>query len=253
MGPERDGPSPFDSHTHARPGGAPAATASGSSMAGGSGALPHVGTPAFAVGELVASRFRIVRFIAAGGMGEVYEAEDEELHDRVALKTIRPEIARDEQALKRFRREVLLARKVTHPSVCRTFDVFRHRRASPTDPLITIDEVVFVTMELLSGETLAERIRRAGRMSTSEALPIVTQIAAALTAAHAVGVVHRDLKSSNVMLLPSSDVRQPARVVVSDFGLAHGSVGAEATISETTTRVLGTPAYMAPEQIEGGP
>jgi Tol biopolymer transport system component len=253
MAPERPGHSPLDPRARARPDGAPAATASPSSTPSSSGGQPPYGVAAFAAGELIADRFRIVRFIASGGMGEVYEAHDEELHDRVALKTIRPEIARDEQALRRFRREVLLARKVTHPNICRTFDVFRHRRASG-DQTIAVDDVVFVTMELLSGETLAERLRRAGRLSTSAALPIVTQIAAALTAAHAVGVVHRDLKSSNVMLLPSSgDTLAPPRAVVSDFGLAHGIAGADTTISETVTRVLGTPAYMAPEQIEGGP
>jgi Tol biopolymer transport system component len=251
MAPEGNGESSSDPAGSARPGGVAAPSAANTPVASGSAGFSSFGSPAFAVGELVASRFRIARFIASGGMGEVYEAYDDELHDRVALKTIRPDIARDEQALKRFRREVLLARKVTHPNICRTFDVFRHRRASPNDPLIA-DEIVFVTMELLSGETLAERIRARGPLSPSDALPIVTQIGAALAAAHAVGVVHRDLKSSNVMLLPSSDGRPP-RVVVSDFGLAYGSAGAEATISETTTRILGTPAYMAPEQIEGGP
>ena len=239
---ERDRP-PTDPRAHGS--GPPAETLSDKSFFDSS---PSSYAPAFAAGDVLAARFRIVRFIAAGGMGEVYEAFDEELRDAVALKTIRSDIARDEQSLKRFRREVLLARKVTHQNVCRTFDVFRHRRASPAGDG---DEVVFVSMELLAGETLAARLGR-GPLSSSETLPIVTQVAAALVAAHRAGVVHRDLKSSNIMLLPPV-ADTPPRVVVSDFGLAHGSIGAEVTLAETAAKVLGTPAYMAPEQIEGGP
>jgi Tol biopolymer transport system component/serine/threonine protein kinase len=239
---ERDRP-PIDPRAHAS--GTPEATASDSPFFSSS---PSSHAPAFAAGDVLAARFRIVRFIAAGGMGEVYEAFDEELRDAVALKTIRSDIARDEQSLKRFRREVLLARKVTHQNVCRTFDVFRHRRASPAGG----DDVVFVSMELLAGETLAARLER-GTMSPAETLPIVTQVADALAAAHRAGVVHRDLKSGNIMLLPPSAADTPPRVVVSDFGLAQGSTGAEVTLVDTAAKLLGTPAYMAPEQIEGGP
>lgn len=205
---------------------------------------PHALT--FGAGLLVADRFRIVRFIASGGMGELYEAEDLELHEHVALKTIRPDIAQDAEAIARFKREVFLARQVTHPNICRIFDLFRHQPPGP-GPAIT-----FVAMELLAGETLADRLRR-GRLTPSEALPIVTQMAAALDAAHQVGVVHRDFKSNNVMLVP-----QPGgtpRVVVTDFGLAvrpeDGGSGAHARPT-VSGQILGTPDYMAPEQVEGG-
>ena len=131
---------------------------------------PH----AFQEGEIAAGRFRITRFIGRGGMGEVYEAEDLELRERVALKTIRAEIASDRSAIERFKREIHLARRVTHTNVCRVFDIFHQRSDTPPG------EVTFLTMELLSGETLAGRIRRQGRLSTAEARPLVEQMAAAL-------------------------------------------------------------------------
>jgi Tfp pilus assembly protein PilF/tRNA A-37 threonylcarbamoyl transferase component Bud32/TolB-like protein len=197
--------------------------------------------PGLAEGELLGGRFQIVRFIARGGMGEVYEAEDQVLRERVALKTIRPDVAGDERAMERFLREVHLARSVTHPNVSRTFDVFHH------------GALAFLTMELLSGETLAERLAKSGRLTPDEALPLVEQMAAALTAAHEAGIVHRDFKSANVMLEP--DERRPGgvRAVVTDFGLARRDRpgrGSAAPLTETEA-VIGTPDYMAPEQIEG--
>ncbi|HEY6507335.1 MAG TPA: serine/threonine-protein kinase, partial [Vicinamibacterales bacterium] len=213
---------------------------------------PAARTAVFHDGELVSERFRVVRFIARGGMGEVYEAHDLELGDQVALKTIRPEIALDERVNQRFRREVQLARKITHPNICRIFDLFQHQVAGqrPGTP-----PVVFVTMELLSGETLSQHLKRVGTMTADQARPIVSQMAGALAAAHAADVVHRDFKTSNVMLLPATRAGDPPRVVVTDFGLAF-SVSDQssrgATLS-TAGEMLGTPDYMAPEQVEGGP
>jgi len=193
----------------------------------------------FSEGDLVAGRYRVIRFLARGGMGEVYEVDDEELGDRVALKTILPEIAEDQRALERFRREILLARRVTHPNVSRIFDIGKHE----TDE----GEISFLTMELLEGETLRQRMER-GRFKSDEALPIVEQMVAGLDAAHSAGIVHRDFKPANVFLVPEGD-RQ--RVVITDFGLARpgGSVDHDVT---GTGEVVGTPAYMAPEQLEGG-
>ena len=202
----------------------------------------------------------MIRFVARGGMGEVYEAEDEELQERVAVKTARFENQQTAHDIERFRREIQLARKVTHPNVCRTFDVFRHgihtEEAART-------QILIVSMEWLEGETLNKRIRDAGRLSTTEAWPLVEQMCAGLGAAHRVGVVHRDFKSSNVMLVKSAAGgsagsgsgagarAETLRAVITDFGLAH----AEEHDGGTLTRmgdILGTPAYMAPEQIEGG-
>jgi len=213
---------------------------------------PATRTAVFHDGELVCDRFRVVRFIARGGMGEVYEAQDLELGDRVAIKTIRPEIALDERVNQRFRREVQLARKITHPNICRIFDLFQHQVAGqrPGTP-----PVVFVTMELLSGETLAHQLKRAGAMTADEARPIVAQMAGALSAAHAANVVHRDFKTSNVMLLPAPREGDPPRVVVTDFGLAFSvsEAGDGGATLSTAGEMLGTPDYMAPEQVEGGP
>ncbi len=202
----------------------------------------------FVKGELLAGRFRIVRFVARGGMGEVYEAEDTELNERVALKTIRFEFAEEDRSAERFKREIQLARKVTHLNVCRTFDVFRH---IDTHPDGRTTETMFVSMELLAGETLRDRIRRGGKMTESEALPLVEQMAAGLDAAHRVGVVHRDFKSSNVILVQPEHSPGGVRAVITDFGLAHGLVPSGLSLTGSQ-EMVGTPAYMAPEQLNGG-
>jgi len=206
----------------------------------------------FRPGDLVSGRFRIVRFIARGGMGELYEAEDLELEEKVALKTIRPEIAADHRVNQRFRREVQLARKITHPGICRIFDLFQHQpvpREGGVPP-----PVFFVTMELLDGETLAELLQREGPLTLERAVPIALQMAGALAAAHSVGIVHRDFKSNNVMVLRTQSAADPPRVVVTDFGLAYSpsdmQLGSGASIS-VAGEILGTPEYMAPEQIQG--
>lgn len=212
---------------------------------------PHpASTPSearFAVGDLLSGRFRIIRFIARGGMGELYEADDLELHERVALKTMRPETAADEDANRRFRREVHLARQVTHPNICRIFDLFQHQ------PPGGEPAVVFVTMELVAGETLSGRLSREGRISPEAALPLVAQMAAALAAAHQMGIVHRDFKSSNVMLLNSKSPAEPPRVVITDFGIAYRAGDATAFATRSAgMELLGTPDFMAPEQLQGG-
>lgn len=203
----------------------------------------------FFADQVVADRFRIVRLIGRGGMGEVYEAEDLELHERVALKTVRLSVARDSRALERFKREINLARKVTHANVCRTFDLYRHRR----DPESSEGgEVTFLSMELLPGETLAERLRRRSRMTASEALPIVQQMAAALAAAEGAGIVHRDFKSQNVILVEPEDPSGTVRAVVTDFGLARFAAAASGSGQSSLGDFAGSPLYMAPEQVEGG-
>ncbi len=205
----------------------------------------------FDAGDLVSGRFRVVRFIARGGMGEVYEAEDLELGERIAIKTIREDIAEDERVNQRFRREVQLARKITHPNICRIFDLFQHQFAGPREGA---PPVLFVTMELLSGETLAQRLKRDGPMTAEQARPIVAQMAAALSAAHAADIVHRDFKSSNVVLLPPARPWDPPRAVVTDFGLAYSvSDSTKGVTLSGSGDLLGTPDYMAPEQVEGGP
>jgi tetratricopeptide (TPR) repeat protein len=205
--------------------------------------------PTFAPGTLLAGRYHIVRFIAQGGMGEVYEAHDRELGERVALKTVRPDIARRPGSIERLRREMQLARRVTHPNVCRLFDLGVHRMGAQEG--VPDAEVRFLTMELLEGETLSRRIHDLGRLSPEQALPLVRQMAAALGTAHEAGIVHRDFKSSNVIIVTSKGGGE--RAVVTDFGLARAIApagGLEASLTGEGSS-LGTPAYMAPEQVEG--
>jgi len=214
--------------------------------------LPH-GLPLgsiFAPGEIAAERYQVIRLIGRGGMGEVYEALDLELQQRVALKTLRPDVDDQKQYTARFKREIQLARKVTHPNVCRIFDLGIHRQpAAGNQPG---RELVFLTMELLPGETLDKRLGHCGKLSPDEALPVIMQLVEALGAAHGSGVVHRDLKPANIMLVPGSTEEEPERVVVTDFGLARTGTYAQ-TISgalSLQTGLVGTPLYMAPEQLE---
>ena len=200
--------------------------------------------------ELLAGRFSIVRFIARGGMGAVYEAEDLSLRTRVALKIIRSALLANSSALERFRREVLLARRVGHPNVCHVYEFYDARTADGV-------AVHFLTMELLEGGTLAHHLRDRGRMSTAEALPLVLQMCDGLSAAHAEGVVHRDFKSSNVLLVQrrgGSAESGSTRAVITDFGIARPiETGGEGDSGLTGgAGMIGTPEYMAPEQVTGG-
>jgi len=210
--------------------------------------LPSSSNSAFAKTQILAGRFRILRFVAKGGMGEVYEAEDLELNERVALKTVRFEMAHDEKTVERFKREIQLARKVTHASVCRTYDIFRHVDLEGEK---AGRETLVVSMEFLRGTTLSQQIALHGRLKTEFALPIVEQMAAGLEAAHDAGVVHRDFKSANVILVPAPGAPSGMRAVITDFGLAHGVSGNLASLTGSLD-VVGTPDYMAPEQLEGG-
>jgi eukaryotic-like serine/threonine-protein kinase len=201
---------------------------------------------------LLANRYRIYRLLGRGGMGQVYEAEDTELRERVALKTLLPGIAADAGMILRFKREIQLARKISHPNVCRVFDFARH----PAD-VSTSASVFFLTMEFLDGETLANRITRAGSLPASEALHYLTQMADALDAAHRAGVIHRDFKPSNVMLVGANGtngppVRQVDRAVVTDFGLACRIVPSPESTRTASGQIAGTIDYMAPELFTGG-
>ncbi len=189
-----------------------------------------------------------MRFLARGGMGEVYEVEDTAFGGRLALKTVRPEVASDLAGLGRLKREFQLARRVTHPHVCRLFDLVTH--AGPDG------ERVGLTMELLHGESLADRLEREGRLPAADASVILRQIAEALAAAHAASVIHRDLKPGNVSLEAAAGPGAPVRAVVTDFGLARPTATRHEPDPQPLTEahvVMGTTAYMAPEQARGDP
>src|SRR6185503_13043288 len=198
------------------------------------------------VGDVIAERYRIIRLIGRGGMGEVYEAHDLLLNERVALKTLRGDLAGDETLLARFHQEISITRRVTHPNVCRIFEVGIHR-AGAQPPLL------FFAMELLHGQTLSERIN-AGRLTRDEVFPIAIQLAEGLQAAHRAGIVHADFKSANVILVPSES---GVRAVITDFGVARAEAGStvveETRSGHETIRVAGTLAYMSPEQLSGDP
>ena len=203
--------------------------------------------PLLAPGEQLAGRFTVLRFVARGGMGAVYEATDVILRSRVALKVLEGRIIADPSAMERFRREVLLARRVSHPNVCRVYELYEATTSAGVP-------VSFLTMEFLEGETLATRLARAGRLTSAEALPLAQQMCEGLAAAHAEDVVHRDFKSGNVMLVPRSGETGTGsvRVVITDFGVARALEqhrGAEALTGGAG--MLGTPEYMAPEQVTG--
>lgn len=206
-------------------------------------------------GDELCGRFRITREIAEGGMGQVFEAFDSELGISVALKVIRPEIAHDPRSLARFRQEVRLARQVSHPNVCRMFDIQRDTLPSEASPGEK-REVVFLTMEFLPGETLAARISRKGPIHTDLALRLARQISSAIDAAHALGIVHRDLKPGNIMLVPSghSDPDEELRAVITDFGLARFASPTRGPDPSSSSQAYGWPvgtiAYMSPEQLQ---
>jgi serine/threonine-protein kinase len=174
-------------------------------------------------------------------MGEVYEVRDLLLHATVAMKTVHEHA--DVSIVERLRREVQLARSVTHPNVCRVFDL--HEATGPDG-----SPLVFITMEFLDGKTLSERIR-SRPLTAAEALPLLEQMANGLAAIHRQGLVHRDFKPGNVILVAD---RTAVRAVVTDFGIARlTSRGAETGWAATAEgAVIGSPAYMAPEQRRGG-
>jgi serine/threonine-protein kinase len=180
--------------------------------------------------QVLAGRYEILSLVGSGGMGSVYRAKDLELDEVVALKTLRRDLLETPGMLERFRQEVRLARKVTHRNVARTFDIGEHEGDK------------FLTMELVEGEPLSTLIARERHLPLSRVMALVEAIGAGLGAAHAAGVVHRDLKPDNVLLADGG------RVVITDFGLAR-ALAPDARL--TLGFPVGTPAYMAPEQVEG--
>jgi serine/threonine-protein kinase len=182
----------------------------------------------FLPGTLLAGRYRIFGLVGKGGMGEVYRADDLKLGQTVALKFLPADVEKDGERLERFLGEVRIARQISHPNVCRVYDVGE------------VDGHHFLSMEFVDGEDLASLLRRIGRLPRDKAIQIARQLCAGLAAAHEQGVLHRDLKPANVMI----DGRGRARIT--DFGLARLS----GEIRAADVRA-GTPAFMAPEQIAG--
>ena len=180
----------------------------------------------------IAGRYEVLGLLGVGGMGSVYKAKDLELDELVALKVLRRDLLATPGMLERFRREVKLARRVTHPSVARTFDIGEHEGDK------------YLTMELIDGESRAVLLARETALYLARVVDTPARARAAAAAAHAAGVVHRDLKPDNVM------VTATGRVVITDFGIARAHL--EDGAHKTQGAISGTPAYMAPEQVEVG-
>ncbi|MBX7185752.1 MAG: serine/threonine protein kinase [Vicinamibacteria bacterium] len=188
----------------------------------------HPSDGRFASGEMVADRFRIVGLLGKGGMGEVYRADDLRLGQPVALKFLPDAFAQHSDRLDRFYNEVRVARQVSHPNVCRMYDIGE------------VGGLHYLAMEFVDGDDLASLLRRIGRLPEDKGLDIARQLCAGLAAAHDRGVLHRDLKPENIMIDGRGKVR------ITDFGLA----GIAEEIAQADVR-SGTPAYMSPEQLSG--
>jgi eukaryotic-like serine/threonine-protein kinase len=199
----------------------------------------------FSPSDIILGRFKIVRRLGGGGMGDVYEAVDLELDQTVALKSIRPDIAGNDGVVSRFKKEVQLARRLGGPNVCRIHELF----VIPGDGVIPAR--AFLTMEFLDGITLAHKLKQTGPILWSEANPIAADICGGLFAMHQAGIIHRDLKTQNIMLAERGGSQ---RAVLMDFGLAR-ELAVPSGITEAALTVpgalIGTPEYMAPEQFEG--
>jgi Protein kinase domain len=215
------------SQANARSGAPPSAGSRAPSLTSLASAGAH-GETDYVSGTTVAERYRIVAPLGKGGMGEVYRAEDLRLSQTVALKFLPRAMMQDEVARERFHQEVRLARQISHPNVCRVFDIGE------------LDGRLFLTMEYVDGEDLSSLLRRIGQLPQAKGLDIARQMCAGLAAAHDHGVLHRDLKPGNIML----DGR--GRVRITDFGLA--AIAENLSADEVRA---GTPAYMAPEQLAG--
>ena len=181
----------------------------------------------FLPGTVIAGRYRVAGLLGRGGMGEVYRATDLTLGQAVALKFLPETAARDDRALARFYNEVRMARQVTHPNVCRVYDIGQ------------IDGLHYISMEYVDGEDLSSLLRRIGRLPADKAVEIARKLCAGLAAAHEKNVLHRDLKPANVM------VDSRGQVIIMDFGLAGLSEQLQGDARS------GTPAYMSPEQLAG--
>lgn len=182
-----------------------------------------------AIVPLIAGRYQVVALLGVGSSGRVYRVRDHELEETVALKVLRRELLDSTEVVARFRQEVRLARRVTHPNVARTYDIGEHVGQR------------FLTMEFIDGRSLRDLIRAEAPLPATRAVAIGRMLCAGLAAAHAAGVIHRDLKPDNIL------VDQGGRAVITDFGIAHTFAQGDAS----GRLAVGTPAYMAPEQVQG--
>jgi serine/threonine protein kinase/Flp pilus assembly protein TadD len=181
-------------------------------------------------GSAFAGRYQIIEELGKGGMGKVYKVHDTKIKEKIALKLIKPEIAKDKKTIERFSNELRLTRKIRHENICQMFDLGEERGTH------------FITMEFVPGQDLKGLIRQTGQLAVGTTISIAKQICDGLTEAHKLGVIHRDLKPSNIMIDKEGNVR------IMDFGIARSL---EAKGMTGAGVMIGTPEYMSPEQVEG--
>jgi serine/threonine protein kinase len=195
-----------------------------------SGGVSQMPTTFLNVASALEGRYQILKELGRGGMGIVFHAHDKELKEQVAIKILSPLLSNDPEALERLKREVSAARRITHPYVIRIHDIAE------------VNGLHYVSMEFFYGTNLKEFVKRSGTLSMMQAYEIAAQICEGLDAAHRQGVIHRDLKSQNIIINPSNQIK------IIDFGLAHT---AHLQGMTATGLIMGTPEYMAPEQVSG--
>jgi len=181
-------------------------------------------------GFVFASRYQVIEELGRGGMGNVYKVRDTEVNEKIAIKLIRPEIAKDKKTIERFRNELRFARKIRHKNVCQMYDLSRE------------GDRYYITMEYVRGDDLKSLIKRMGSFSPAQAINTIKQVCDGLVEAHKLGVVHRDLKPQNIMIDQDGNAR------IMDFGIARSLEGKGLTGMGV---MIGTPEYMSPEQVEG--
>jgi serine/threonine protein kinase/Tfp pilus assembly protein PilF len=208
----------------------------GTQLAGSDEALPSVTktletqTRRLEIGSLFAERYEILEELGKGGMGVVYRVRDRKLDEEMALKVLKPEIAAHRETVERFKNELKFARRIAHRNVCKMYDLNEG------------EKILYITMEYVKGEDLKSLIRRKGKFAEKEAVGLAKQVCEGLAEAHALGVIHRDLKPQNIMM----DEKGGAKVM--DFGIARSI---EAPGVTQTGMMIGTPDYISPEQAEG--
>ena len=187
-------------------------------------------------GQLIDNRYELLRIIANGGMGTIYEGLDTRLDRRVAVKVMHPHLAQDEEFISRFIREAKAAASLSHPNIVNVMDQGWNQSGIPA---------VFLVMELIEGKTLRDLIAAKGSFSVNETINYLSPVISALSAAHHIGIVHRDIKPENILI--SND----GRIKIADFGLARGTNLGQTMTAEASV-ILGSVSYLSPEQVQRG-
>ena len=187
-------------------------------------------------GELIDSRYQLIRQVANGGMASIYEAMDTRLDRKVAVKIMHPHLAQDDAFVSRFIREAKAAAALSHPNIVAVQDQGWNQSGVPA---------VFLVMELIEGSTLREYLNERGRIEIKDAMNYLTPILSALAAAHAIGIVHRDMKPENIL------ISKEGRIKIADFGLARGEIIGSTMTAESSV-ILGSVSYLSPEQVQRG-